>query len=88
MPFSNLLTKCDEISGTVFISIEKASAVEQETRKQSDGKLWFEQHAGRVTASKLYSVLHTDQCQPLCCLLNPFAILKLSGLFQMLTHMG
>ena len=60
MPFSDLLIKCDEINSTVSISVEKASAVEQETRKQSDSKLWFEQCAGRVTASKLYSVLHTD----------------------------
>ena len=53
MPFSDHLTKYDEINGTVSISVEKASAVEQESRKQSDGKLCFEQHAGRVTASKL-----------------------------------
>lgn len=64
MSFPDLLRKCDEIYDTVSISVEQASAVEQETRKQSDSKVWFEQRAGRVTASKLYSVLHTNQSQP------------------------
>lgn len=64
MSFPDLLTKCDEIYGTVSISVEQASAVELETKKQSDSKVWFEQRAGRVTASKLDSVLHTNQSQP------------------------
>ena len=53
MPYPDLVAKCDEIYGTVLISVEQASAVEQETKKQSDSKVWFEQRAGRVTASKL-----------------------------------
>ena len=62
--FPDLLTKCDDIYDTISISVEQASTVEKETRKQSDSKLWFEQHASRVTASKFYSVLHTNQSQP------------------------
>ena len=58
MSFPDLLTKCNEIYDTISISVEQASAVEQETRKQSDSKVWFEQRAGRVTASKLYSITH------------------------------
>ena len=64
MAFPDLLTKCDEVYGTISISVKQASTVGQETRKQSDSKLWFEQCAGRVTASKFYSVLHTNQSQP------------------------
>ena len=36
MAFPDLLMKCDEVYGTVSISVEQVSAVEQETRKQSD----------------------------------------------------
>ena len=51
MSFLDLLAKCDEVYDTISISVEQASAVEQETRKQSDSKLWFE-NVLAVTASK------------------------------------
>lgn len=34
------------------------------TRTQADSRLWYQQRAGRVTASKLRQVLHTDISQP------------------------
>ena len=60
--------------------------MEQETRKQSDSKVWFEQRAGRVTASKLYSILHTNQSQPSVSLIKPICYPE-TDCFQMLAHM-
>ena len=33
-------------------------------RSQADSRLWFQQRAGRITASNLQQVLHTDYSQP------------------------
>ena len=38
--------------------------VEQATRRQSNSRLWFRFRAGRITASKMYSVLHTNTTMP------------------------
>ena len=87
MAFPDLLTKCDEVYGTISISVEQASTVGQETRKQSDSKLWFEQCAGRVTASKFYSVLHTNQSQPSVSLIKSICYPEAVRFFQMLANM-
>ena len=70
-----------------YLSVEQASTVGQETRKQSDSKLWFEQCAGRVTASKFYSVLHTNQSQPSVSLIKSICYPEAVRFFQMLAHM-
>ena len=41
-----------------------AQAVEKETRKQSKTALWFKYRAGRVTASRMKAVCHTDVTNP------------------------
>jgi len=38
--------------------------VEEHTREQSKSRVWFEQRAGRITASKLREALHTSYLQP------------------------
>ena len=38
LPFPDVFKKCDEIYDTVSISVAKASAVEQEAKKQLDSK--------------------------------------------------
>ena len=43
---------------------EIADVVEQETRAQSQSKFWFKQRAGRVTASKMKPVCHTNLACP------------------------
>ena len=64
LSFPDLLTKCDEIYNTVSLSAQQASRVEEDTLQQSNSKVWFEQRAGRVTASKLHNVLHTELSNP------------------------
>ena len=57
--YDELLTQC----GSVFIDItqEMADAVE---KLQSQSKFWFNQRAGRVTASKMKAVCHTNPVHP------------------------
>ena len=39
-------------------------AIEKETRLQSNSKFWFKYRAGRVTASRMKAVCHTDPANP------------------------
>ena len=61
LPYPELLQKCEEVLETVSFSFSQAQKVEEMTRTQADSWLWYQQQAGRVTASKL---LHTDISQP------------------------
>ena len=58
----DLLVKCEEI--TVTVTSEEASNIEENTRGQSSSKLWFQQRAGRVTASQLKAATRTDVKEP------------------------
>lgn len=60
--YDKLLKQCESVS--VDITQEMADAVEQETRAQSQSKFWFKQRAGRVTASKMRAVCHTNLAHP------------------------
>ena len=40
------------------------SLVEENTREQANSRIWFQQRSGRVTASKLKSVIDTDPSKP------------------------
>ena len=62
--FSETAKVCEDVYATMSLSPEQACLVEEKTREQSKSKLWFQQRAGRVTASKLRSVLHTNFSQP------------------------
>ena len=53
MDLAHLLVQCEEIYSTVTVTSEKAINIEENTRGQSSFKLWFQQRAGRVTASRL-----------------------------------
>lgn len=46
------------------LTAEQVKTVEEKTRDKSGSKLWFQQRAGHVTASKLRSVLHTKVTDP------------------------
>ena len=59
---SDLLAKCEEIYSTV--TSEEASAIEENTRGQNTSKLWFQQRAGRVTASRLKAAVKTNVAKP------------------------
>jgi len=64
LSFPELLNKCDDLYNSVSLTVQQASRVEEDTRQQSNSKVWFEQRSGRVTASKLHSVLHTELLNP------------------------
>ena len=53
IPFPEILKVCEALYDTVTITPEQANIVEQKTRGQSKCKLWYEQRAGRITASVL-----------------------------------
>ena len=48
---------CENIE--LSVTQEQAATVERETRCQSEDRSWFQFRAGRITASKIYSVCHT-----------------------------
>jgi len=62
LPYPELLQRCEEAYEVV--SFSQAQQVEEMIRTQADSCLWYQQRAGRVTASKLRQVLHTDSSQP------------------------
>ena len=64
MAYNDLLTKCEDIYETVSFTFNQAVMVEERTREQSKCRAWFEQRAGRITASKLREALHTNHFQP------------------------
>ena len=62
--YLDLLQKCDDIFNSYTFSFNQATKVEEMTRSQSKFRIWFQQHAGRITASRFREILHTDYTQP------------------------
>ena len=62
LSYPNLLQVCESVD--VQLTSEMAQSVEQATRSQSNSKLWYTYRAGRVTASRMRSVCHTDLGNP------------------------
>ena len=60
--YTNLLHACEEIE--ITLNKEMVTAVEMETRTQRRSNLWFTYRAGRITASRMKSVCHTDASYP------------------------
>ena len=46
------------------VTADQAKLVESKTQGQASSRIWFQQWSGRVTASKLKSVICTDPSQP------------------------
>ena len=57
-----LLDVCKDV--TLTVTHEMAEQVELQTRQQANSKLWFKYRAGRVTASNMKAVCHTDSTKP------------------------
>lgn len=53
MSYVDLLDKCESIYNDYKITTNPIENVELYTREQSASKMWFQQRAGRVTASRL-----------------------------------
>ena len=56
--YTELLTLCE--STTITVTQEMALADEEATREQSASRLWYTYRSGRVTASKMKQVCHTN----------------------------
>ena len=64
LSYIDLLTKCEAHFTEIKITVEQVKNVEEKTREQAASRLWFQQRAGRITASKLKAAVHTDSTQP------------------------
>ena len=64
LTYTDLLEKCEEAFETVTVTNAQAKNVEENTRKQYLSKKWFQQRAGRVTASKLKQAVRTSLDRP------------------------
>ena len=62
MGYMKLLDTCCDIE--VKVTSEMVEAVERATRDQSGSNLWFKYRAGRITASRMKSVCHSDPANP------------------------
>ncbi len=62
LDYHELLKKCESIC--VDVSQQMAVAVEKESREQYKSRVWFNYRAGRITASKMKSVCHTNPANP------------------------
>ncbi|KAF4517272.1 hypothetical protein B566_EDAN008606 [Ephemera danica] len=64
LPYHELITKCHDDYLSITVSGAQIAAVEEATRKQSKSQTWFLQRAGRVTASKIFDVCHSEPSSP------------------------
>ena len=70
MSYEDLVETCSEIYDKYVISCDQASLVEENTRQQAKSRIWFQQRAGRITASKLKSAVATDIMKPFVSLIK------------------
>ena len=64
LPYHLLLEKCGTIYYDYKITPAFVKNVEIYTNDQAQSKIWFQQRAGRVTASRLKAAVCTDKIQP------------------------
>ena len=64
LSYIDLLCKCESTYDNYQITSVEAQNVELYTREQSLSKVWFQQRAGRETASRLRAAVCTDPTQP------------------------
>lgn len=60
--YHELLQVCKDVS--IDVTTEMCDLIEKETRSQSKSKLWYKYRAGRVTASRMRAVCHTNPSDP------------------------
>ena len=60
LTYNDLLVKCEDVYDSVTTTFNQAAMVEDRIREQSKSRIWFDQRAGRITASKLGEALHTS----------------------------
>ena len=57
-----LLQQCQQI--LVEITPDECRAIKASTRKRSQSKVWYQQRAGRITASNLKTACKTNTAKP------------------------
>ena len=62
MKYDELLKECQSVS--LSVTDKMAENVEAATRDQSKSKLWYKYRAGRITASRMKAVCHTNPANP------------------------
>jgi len=62
LEYHELLEVCDTVS--LEFTAKMSQLIEKETRSMAKSTLWFKYRAGRVTASCMKSVCHTDSANP------------------------
>jgi len=62
MDYHKLLAACQSVS--LCVTQTMADSVEEATRDQSKSRLWFKYRAGRITASRMKAVCHTNADKP------------------------
>ena len=79
---SHLLAKCNEVHTNYLFTSYEAKLTESHTREQSKSRVWFQQRSGRVTASKLKSVISTDPSKPSTSLIKSICYLDKCRFFS------
>ena len=64
LSYHQLLSQCEVVLNNYSVTADMARNVEKHTRGQALSKIWFQQRAGRVTASKLKAAVSTNMAQP------------------------
>ena len=64
LSYPDLFHKYEELFHTIKITPAQAKSIEEKTRGQFLSKVWFQQWAGRVTASKMKLAARTNLAQP------------------------
>ena len=65
MTKDELKTACEEVfSKSLNVSVEEAEYLEESTRQQSHSLLWYDQRAGRITASMFGKVAQASPDSP------------------------
>ena len=76
LEYKDLLQKCKDVS--ISLTTEEANVIEEQTRGQAASKLWYRCRAGRITASRMRAVCHTQLTSPsrslILAICNPLSI--------------
>ncbi len=62
LSYTDLLQVCTEVE--IFVTESESLAIEKATVSQFQSKLWFKYRSGRITASRMKAVCHTDYSNP------------------------
>ena len=64
LTYEELLVKCENVVSNGLLTYLQSQAIKKYTRQQYLSKIWFQQHAGRITASKLKQDVQTNLEKP------------------------